>query len=354
MKITNVSYERLDLKLAEPYTIAYETIAKAVNFILKIETVSGYVGYGCAAPDQVVTGESPDQVETDIKDVIIPFLKGKDGYMSSEILARLKLLLKRKSSALAMVDIALLDLVARKLDTPLYKFLGGYRHSIPTSITLGILPIDETIRIAEGYVKEGFFILKIKGGLSLEEDIEKMIRLREKFPSTQLRFDGNQGYTVKESIAFFERTKKVDIEIFEQPTKEGMDELLGQVTDGTDIPVMADESIKTLKDTFRLAQNERIDMINIKLMKVGGIREAMHISSVAKSAGLEVMVGCIDECRLGISAGLHFALSRQNIKFADLDGHLDMIADPFKGLFKLDKGILYPSDASGLGEIKSF
>tara|TARA_R110001632_G_scaffold67326_4_gene158149 strand:+ start:2194 stop:3255 length:1062 start_codon:yes stop_codon:yes gene_type:complete len=352
MKITNISYERLDLKLSEPYTIAYETISKAVNFILKIETNLGYVGYGCAAPDQVVTGESPEQVEQDIKNIIIPFLKGKNAFMSSQILEGLKLLLKRKSSALAMVDIALLDLVARKLDTPLYQFLGGYRNSIPTSITLGILPVEETLRIAEGYVKQGFFILKIKGGLSLEDDIEKMVRLRERFPSTQLRFDGNQGYTVKEAIAFFEATKKVDIEIFEQPTKEGMDELLGQVTQGTDIPVMADESIKTLKDTFRLAQNERVDMVNIKLMKVGGIQEATHINSVAKSAGLEAMVGCIDECRLGISAGLHFALSRPNITFADLDGHLDMIADPFKGLFKLDKGILYPSDAPGLGEIR--
>lgn len=352
MKITKVSYERFDLKLSEPYTIAYETIVKAVNFILKIETDQGFIGYGCAAPDHVVTGETPDAVELEIKDVIVPFLKGMNAFMSSELLAHIKPLLQQKSSALAMVDMALLDVVARKLDTPLYKFLGGYRNNIPTSVTLGILPTEEILKIAEDYIKQGFFILKIKGGLSLDEDIDKMIRLRERFPSTQLRFDGNQGYSVKEAITFFEATKKVDIEIFEQPTKVGMDDLLGQVTDGTDIPIMADESIKTLKDTFRLAQNERIDMINIKLMKVGGIREAMHINSVAKSAGLEAMVGCIDECSLGISAGLHFALSRQNIKYADLDGHLDMPEDPFKDLFILDKGILYPSDASGLGAIK--
>jgi L-alanine-DL-glutamate epimerase-like enolase superfamily enzyme len=352
MIITKVSYERLDLKLGTSYTIAYETIGKTTNFILKIETDSGFVGYGCAAPDEVVTGETPQQVEEDIKTVIIPYLKGKRPYMSSEILEGLKLLLKRQSSALAMVDMAILDVVARKFDVPLYQFLGGYRDSIPTSITIGIMPLEETLNIAKDYVKQGFFILKIKGGLSLEEDVEKMLRLREKFPSTQLRFDGNQGYTVKEAIAFFEATKKIDIEIFEQPTKEGMDELLGQVTNSTDIPVMADESIKNLKDTFRLAQNERVDMINIKLMKVGGIKEAMHINSVAKSAGLEAMVGCIDECRLGISAGLHFSLSRSNIKFADLDGHLDIIEDPFKGLFKLDKGILYPSQSAGLGSIK--
>jgi L-alanine-DL-glutamate epimerase-like enolase superfamily enzyme len=351
MRITNVSYERLDLRLGTPYTIAYETIATASNFILKLETDIGIVGFGCAAPDLVVTGETPEKVETDIKDFIIPFLKGTNPYMITELLQGLKFLIKSKSSALAMVDMALLDLASKKLDAPLYQFLGGYRHSIPTSITIGILPIDETLKIAEGYVKDGFFILKIKGGLSVEEDIEKMIRLRERLPSTQLRFDGNQGYTVAQALQFFEATKKVDIEIFEQPSKVGMDEMLGQITKETNIPVMADESIKTLKDTFRLAQNERVDMMNIKIMKVGGIMEAMHINSVAKSANMETMVGCIDECRLGISAGLHFALSRVNIKYADLDGHLDMLNDPFKNLFTLDKGILYPNDKAGLGLI---
>lgn len=351
MKITKVSYERLDLKLSEPYTIAYEIIGKSTNFILKLETDSTLVGYGCGAPDKSVTGEHPADVEEAIKNVISPYLVGKNPFNYALILTELKANLGKKASSLTMVDMALYDLISKKAGVPLYQFLGGYRNSIATSITIGILPVDETLRQADRFVQQGFSILKVKGGHSLLEDIEKMNRLHERHPRITLRFDGNQGYSVVDSVTFVKATAHIGIEIFEQPTKMEKEERLGQVTLQVDIPVMADESLKTLTDVFRLAQNERVDMVNIKLMKVGGISEAKHINSVAKAAGLESMVGCNDECALGISAGLHFALSRPNIHFADLDGHLDVVDDPFAGIFRLDKGILYPTDAPGLGKI---
>ncbi len=349
MKITRISYERLELKLAVPYTIAYETIDRTTNFILKIETDGKWVGYGCAAPDKVVTGETPEDVEKAINHEITDYLIGKDPFTYAFLLMELKQVLGKRASSLAMVDLALFDLIAKKAEVPLYKFLGGFQHQIATSITIGILPLEETLKHASEYVRQGFTIIKIKGGSNLEEDVEKMKKLYETYPDITWRFDGNQGYSVKDSIAFVKATAAIGIEIFEQPTKVEAEERLGQVTDQVAIPVMADESLKTLMDAFRLAQNERVDMINIKLQKVGGIMVGMHINSVAKSANLETMVGCIDECGLGIAAGLHFALSRPNIVYADLDGHLELLEDPYKGIFTLRNGILYPTEKYGLG-----
>ena len=349
MKITNVFYERLDLNLAVPYTIAYETIAKTTNFILKVETDGKWVGYGCAAPDSIVTGESPKEVEQAIQHKIIPYLIGKDPFTYALLLTELKTILDKKSSSLAMIDMALFDLISKKAEVPLYKFLGGFQKKIATSVTIGILGLTETLKHAKEYVDQGFSVLKIKGGSNLDEDVEKMKKLHEMYPQVTWRFDGNQGYSVSESIAFVKATAAMGIQIFEQPTMIEAEERLGEVTSQVAIPVMADESLKTLTDAFRLAQNERVDMINIKLQKVGGIMVGMHINSVAKAANLETMVGCIDECGLGIAAGLHFALSRPNIVYADLDGHLELLNDPYKDIFNLKKGVLYPTEKYGLG-----
>jgi len=353
MKIKKIEFFRLDMPLSVPYTIAYETVSHASNIILKLITDTGLTGWGCAAPDVSVTGETVEDVIQSIERVIQDRLLGCNPFRIARITHELKKLIPKSSSAIAMVDMALYDLMARKADLPLYQLLGGFRRQIATSITIGILPMDETLQQAIKHLKNGFTILKLKGGLNLSEDIEKVIKLRENLGNDFiLRFDANQGYTFEESVTFIDSIKSANLEIIEQPTSKKKDEQLGKVREAISVPVMADESIKTLKDAYRLASNEHIDMMNIKLMKMGGIFESLHINSVAKAAGLEVMVGCLDESALGISAGLHFALSRANIEFADLDGHLDLKDDPFTNLFHLKGGILIPSEKPGLGQIR--
>lgn len=350
MKITGIEYYSMKLQLATPYTIAYESIDHVANVFLKIKTDTNVCGYGCAAPDLAITGETSESVEKCLDEIVHSELKGSDPLRLSHIMEKLKTKLESHPSVLAAVDMALYDILGKKAHLPIWKILGGFRDRIKTSITIGILPVRETIAAAKRHIVQGFRCLKIKGGINVEEDIHKIMVVRDVVGNNvELRFDANQGYTVEQSIKFVQQTKKAKLELIEQPTPKSQPDLLGRVTKNVPIPVMADESLMNLMDAYRLARRELVDMVNIKLMKVGGISEALHINSVARSAGLEVMIGCMDESALAIAAGLHFALGKPNVLYADLDGHLDLIDDPASGSIKIKNGYLYPNEEPGLG-----
>lgn len=350
MKITNIEVWQVNMGLSEPYVIAYETISTAANVFLRLETDRGVSGLGCAAPDLQVTGETAQTVLQAAATVIPEVLKGGDPLRLAKHMVRLKEFLKEQPSARAMVDMALYDILGKTAGLPVYLLLGGFRKQIKTSVTIGILPVEETVERAREFVRMGFKALKIKGGKDVAEDIVRVLKVREAVGRTiEIRFDANQGFTVEQSLEFFEATKPAKLELLEQPTPKGQPDLLGHVTRTVGIPVMADESLVDLRDAFRLARRSLVDMVNIKLMKVGGISEALQVNGVAHAAGLEAMVGCMDESALAIAAGLHFALARPNVLYADLDGHLDLIDDPTAGAVILKNGTLHPLEKPGFG-----
>ncbi|MBU2549377.1 MAG: dipeptide epimerase [Proteobacteria bacterium] len=351
MRIATLEAWPVEMGLSEPYTIAYESVSRVTNVFMRIETRSGLVGYGCAAPDKRITRETPDGVLRTLRETAASLLIGSDPLRPAMLLRRLQANgLDIQPAALASVDIALRDLIGKAAGLPLWKMLGGFRDRIRTSVTIGILPLQETVDRARALVGQGFHCLKLKGGLDPEADVERVMEVRRAVGrGIELRFDANQGFDLDESVRFVQRTKSARLELLEQPTPKGALDILGRLTSQVPIPVMADESLSTLRDAFRLARRDLVDMVNVKLMKVGGISEALKIEAIAQAARLEVMVGCLDEAALGIAAGLAFALARPAVQYADLDGHLDLVGDPSHGAVILRNGILYPNNRPGLG-----
>ena len=350
MKVTRIETWHETMRHNAPYTIAYENIQSATNVFIRIETDRGVSGFGCAAPDAAVTGETVGDVIGALEGVVQSEIVGSNPLRYALLLHRLKSSLVSFPSTLAAVDMALHDILGKIADLPLYQILGAYRTKMKTSITIGILDEDETVRCAREFVNQGFKALKIKGGIDWESDAARIKKVRDAVGrSIEIRFDANQGYTTQDAIRFVSETRSAKLELIEQPTPQSELNMLGRVTRTVSIPVMADESLLNLRDAFRIVRRKLADMVNIKLMKIGGISEAISINAVAKSAGVDVMVGCMDEAALGIVAGLHFALSRPNVRYADLDGHIGLMNDPSDGVVTIRDGYLYPPASPGLG-----
>jgi L-Ala-D/L-Glu epimerase / N-acetyl-D-glutamate racemase len=350
MQIDKVELFSTVIPLLHPYRIAYETISEAKIIFIRIGTKEGIDGFGCAAPEEPITGETLSEALDFLEGPARDLLLRSDPLRRVRIMRRLSDLSPETPSARAAVDIALLDILGRKAGLPIWQLFGGYRRGIETSFTLGIAPLDDTLALADEMTRQGFRVLKLKGGLSVEEDACKLNMLRERIgPNLVLRFDANQGYSVDEALELLRLAEPAGIEILEQPTPRGRPHLLGNLQQESLVPIMADESLQSLHEAFHLARNGLVDMVNIKLMKVGGFNAARRIDAVAQSAGIESMVGCMDEPGLGIAAGLQFALAQENVEYADLDGFLDLADDPTRDAVILKRGILYPRSAPGFG-----
>lgn len=349
MKITRIVAEKYDLALKEPFRIALGTITNANNVLIRIFS-DELVGIGEASPTYKITGDNQEGSLSFIKE-ITPLLLGREANVQivDEILSPFV----GMSAAKAAINIAIYDLIGKEVSKPLFKLLGGYRKDVETDFTIGILPPDEVRKRAERAISEGFKILKVKVEGDVERDLARIEALSDL--GVKLRIDANQGFSPKDAVKFIRRLDGFKIELIEQPVPFWDIEGLRYVKENSDIPIFADESVHVARDALKLIKEKCVDGINIKLMKSGGLSEAIRIVSIAEAAGIPCMVGCMLESRVSLTAAAHLALAFRNIKYVDLDSCLFLKDDPVVGGMKVERGRITLPDAPGLGisEVKS-
>lgn len=351
MKIKDIKVWSADLGNTKPYTIAFKTVDEVWNAFVEITLENGITGIGAGNPSEYVTGESFEQCTEALQEKNIQFLIGRDIRELSQLTFEVLQKLPKNPAARAALDIALYDAFTKYLDVPLVKYLGQKIKSLPTSNTIGIKNVTDTLKEAKEYGDRGFSVLKVKLGKDLEEDIERMVKLRETFGKKfVIRIDANQGYNAAQTIEFYNRTKALDIELIEQPLKARAIEETRQLPDEIRKIIAADESLLSPKNALELVKPPlATGIFNIKLMKCGGVSQAIKIADIAQHAGVDLFWGCNDESIVSITAALHVAFASSNTRYIDLDGSLDLAKDEVTGGFILKDGVMYCSDKPGLG-----
>jgi L-alanine-DL-glutamate epimerase-like enolase superfamily enzyme len=350
-RIVAAEADFVTFRLVEGYRIAGRHFTSADNILLKLVASDGHIGYGCGAPSEEVTGETPQETLRALQDALIPLAKEADGADTRAVMERAAAAVPAAPAARAALDMALLDLDARRAGMPLARFLGSSRTRLDTSITLGIeKDVPSALAHARRRVAEGFRILKIKVGEDWEFDLELVRALRKALgPRIVIRADGNEGYDERSAASFLRGAADLDLELLEQPVPRRDLDAMTRLAGLTQVPIMADEALQTLADAERLIAARAATLFNIKLMKTGGVLAGLAIARRAAAAQVGVMVGCNDESRIAIAAGLHLALAAEAATRADLDGHLDLQDDVARGGLRLRDGVLEISGDPGLG-----
>ena len=352
MRITDVKYEMVNLKMAIPLKITYTSMADCPAVFVKISTDEGICGYGEAAPFAPVTGETEVSVLSVLK-MFTPFLIGADPLDIAGIHAKMDTCIYGNGSAKCAVDIALYDIASKAAGLPLYRYLGGSSNTVVTDVTIGM---DEPAVMAERameWIGRGFKILKLKTGSDPAADLDVIRRIRRAAGEDVLiRIDGNQGYTEQTLLAILPELAALGVMAVEQPLPywdiDGLARL--KASSGT-VAIMADESLHDPHDALRLCRAKAADTLNIKLMKCGGIYPALAINAIAESFGVNCMVGCMAESKLAISAALALVAAKDNISEADCDSFL-LIEDQgleMKGGFTYSGCSIQLSETPGLG-----
>ena len=353
MKITDIQLGRLRVPLNTPFKTALRTVETIEDVVVLIHTDSGHVGYGEAAPTPPITGDTQGSIVEAISRHIGPRLLGQDVADLNRITALIQSSLEHNTSAKAAVEIAAYDLWAQLYDAPLYRMLGGGHPKITTDITISVDHIDKMVADALSAIARGFDSLKIKVGKDSVLDVERIKAIHTAVAGRALlRLDANQGWTAKQAVHAMRALEQagVALELLEQPVKAADIDGLKYITERIDTPVMADESAFAPQQVLELIQRHAADIINIKLMKTGGLSNAVRVADIAALYEMPCMIGCMIESSISVAAAAHLAVARSDvITKVDLDGPSLGQFNPVEGGVVFEGSQISIPNAPGLG-----
>jgi L-Ala-D/L-Glu epimerase len=318
--------------------------------IVTLQDDSGHTGYGEASPLPFFTGETAGSIDFQLREQFLPRVVGHSPFDLNAIHARLAFL-PENTSAKAAIDIALHDLQGKIAGRPVVDLLGGaVRDHVTVTFPIGITTIEDAVSQAEAAAVRGIGTLKMKIGRDPDADVERVSAVRAAVgPSVKIRIDANSGYTAPTATRIIDRLLHADLEYVEQPVAPWDFAGMAAVRRSTGVPIMADESLHTLRDAQRLIAMEAVDVFAIKLIKTSGLHQARAIVALAAAHRVDLVVISPFETQIGASAGLALALSAPTGHRA----HELRVFDSQPDLAVTDTyckaGRIYPSRAPGLG-----
>lgn len=352
MKIKDIKVGKVSIPLKKPFITALRRVDAAEDIIVQVEADTGETGFGNAPPTAVITGDIQSSVAAAVREIIKPQLLGMDVDDFEDIMAMLDAAMYHNFSAKAAVDMAVYDLFGQRYGLPLYKLFGGGRGELTTDLTISLNAPDVMAQDAAEAVAAGYSELKLKVGVDAALDIQRVQAIRRAVgKDIRIRLDANQGWQSKEAVRTIRRFEDLglDIELIEQPVPAHDIAGLKYVTDHVDTDIMADEAAFGPREVWRLLSMRACDMINIKLMKAGGLHNAVRIVSLAEAAGVTCMMGCMLESKVGITAAASLAAAKRVITKADLDAAVLLAEDPVQGGVTFDRNRIIIPDTPGLG-----
>ena len=352
MKITEVRLGLISVPLRVPFKTALRSVSSVEDVIVEIHTDTGAVGYGEAPPTGVITGDTTGAIIGAIRDHIAKTIIGRDVDDFEDLMIALNACIQKNTSAKAAVDMALWDLYGQLYKIPVYKLMGGAKKSIVTDITISVNDPEEMVRDALNAIDRGYNCLKVKVGIDPELDVARLAAVREAVgKDVKLRIDANQAWNAKQAVRILDQMqeKGLGIEFVEQPVPAADLEGMQYVTRNASVPVLADESVFSPQDALTIMQMGAADLVNIKLMKCGGLYNALKIASAAEVYGVECMIGCMLEAKISVNAAVHLACAKQIITRVDLDGPVLCSEDPILGGAVFNEKDITVSNEPGLG-----